>query len=376
MALFSRRPKGASDQPAAQSQPEADEVVSAPDPAAVTPEADTPDADTPEADTSAAAGTTEPAAPAAGTTEPAAAEEPAASVDISMSSFRGLGAEAPTQAPAPQRPAPAPTPAPASAGAPPVPGIPDNVLVRDALALLSDPPTTPEVLNVARQLLQGQLYLRVKGDARALLAAGEELSLATITVEGDTYMLAYSSGAALQSSVLADGDRDTSAMGQPVLTLIRNLLAGHYEGLVLDQASAPARAVLSRELLDRLVQDVDEELALKTLLAEERTPENVAAVARALTRVPVWVAVGGADGEALGVAEARSDDGSRLLELYSHPLEVALMGRGDRPAPLSAAQLAGALGSDVGINGVVINPQGPWMRLTRDDLAPLLAIAR
>jgi hypothetical protein len=256
-----------------------------------------------------------------------------------------------------------------------VPGIPDNVLVRDALALLSDPPTTPEVLNVARQLLQGQLYLRVKGDARALLAAGEELSLATITVEGDTYMLAYSSGAALQSSVLADGDRDTSAMGQPVLTIIRNLLAGHYEGLVLDQASAPARAVLSRELLDRLVQDVDEELTLKTLLAEERTPENAAAVAQALTRVPVWVAVGGADGEALGVAEARSEDGSRLLELYSHPLEVALMGRGDRPAPLSAAQLAGALRSDEGINGVVINPQGPWVRLTRDDLAPLLAIA-
>jgi len=51
------------------------------------------------------------------------------------------------------------------------------------------------------------------------------------------------------------------------------------------------------------------------------------------------------------------------------------MGRGDRPAPLSAAQLAGALRSDEGINGVVINPQGPWVRLTRDDLAPLLAIA-
>ncbi len=42
---------------------------------------------------------------------------------------------------------------------------------------------------------------------------------------------------------------------------------------------------------------------------------------------------------------------------------------------MTAAQLAGALRNDEGIAGVLIDPGGPWIRLSRDDLAPILALA-
>jgi hypothetical protein len=52
------------------------------------------------------------------------------------------------------------------------------------------------------------------------------------------------------------------------------------------------------------------------------------------------------------------------------------MGRGDNAAPITAAQLSRALASDEGITGVVVDPAGPWIRLTRDDLGPVLDLTR
>jgi hypothetical protein len=114
---------------------------------------------------------------------------------------------------------------------------------------------------------------------------------------------------------------------------------------------------------------------VKTLLAEERTPATPAAVAEALTHVPFWVAVGRGPDDRPGVAEGRAEDGSRFLEVFSHPLEVVAMGRRDQPAPLTSVQLASALSRDEGLSGVVVDPGGPWIRLSRDDLAPLIALA-
>lgn len=342
MALFSRRPKGASDQPTADEVPDSDETAAAAD-----------------ADTSVAT------APDDG------GAEGGASIDISVSSFQGFGA----RAEAPRWPSPRASGAEAPPPTQTVPGLRDNVLVREALASLSDPPSPQEVLNVARQLLQGHLFLRVKGDARTLLSEGKPLPLSIATVADRSYALAYSSGAALQASIRSDGDVDTSAMGQPVVIVIRHVLAGPYEGLIVDHASAPARAVLPRALLEKVLEKFDESLTLKTLLAEERTPATAVAVAEALTRVPLWVAVGRGEGDRLGIAEGRGPDGSRLLEVYSHPLEVAAMGRSDQPAPLTGAQLGGALRSDEGLVGVILDPRGPWIALSRDELAPVIALA-
>jgi hypothetical protein len=321
----------------------------------------------------------------AGTAEPAGADEPAAAVGISVSTFRGVGAAAEPSAAAPEPPAPLAAPSrPAArtipAEAPPpaetIAGLRDNVLLRQALDALTDPPTPAALLNVARQLLQGQLLLRVKGDARALLAEGRGLPLA-VTRRGDKqHILAFSSGATLQASVQADGDADTSAVAQPVLTVLRHVLDGPYEGLVLDPSSGPARAVLPRPLIQRAVEQAHPSLALKTLLAAERTQEVSAAVAAALAEVPVWIAARRTEeGGPVGIAESRTADGDRYLEVYSHPLEVLALGRGDQALPVTAAQLGKALQADAGLTGLLIDPGGPWLRLSRDDLAPVLALA-
>ena len=343
MALFSRRPKDSSDSEPEESAPE--QSASA--------EAET----TPAAD---------------------AAAEAAASVSISVSSFGGLGAPSTPARSTPAAPQlqPRKTARAATKVAPreteTVPGLKDNVLVREALARLADGTAPQALLDVARQCLQGHLFLRIKGDARALLAEGKELPLAMVKIGDRPFALAYSSGAALQASVKADGDVDTSAMGQPVLAIIKHVLAGPYEGLILDQSSAPARAVLPNDLLKKLLENVDEQLTVKTLLAGERTSETAGAVAQALTTVPLWVAVGKLDDGRPGIAEGRAEDGSRYLEVYSHPVEVAVMGRGDQAAPVTSTQLAAALG-DEGLAGVLVDPAGPWIRLSRDELAPLLA---
>ncbi|MFB8387324.1 SseB family protein [Microbacterium sp. NPDC055910] len=338
MALFSRRPKRQPDEPA-----------------------ETPQVETP--------GTTADVTPE-GT-------DAAASVGISVSAFRGLGTPDPAPAPAAAaRPTGPDAAAATQRPAETIPGLRDNVLLRESLARLPEKPTPEQVLDLARQVLQGHLFLRVKGDARALIAEGKELPLAIANAGDRQYAIAYSSGAGLAASVRADGDADTSAMGQPAMVVLRHVLASTTAGLVIDPASAPARIVLPRPLIERMLAAVDEKLAIKTLLADERTDATPAAVADAMTRAPMWVAVNRSeDGAPVGIAEGRAPDGSRYVEVYSHPLEVVATGRGDQAAPLTAPQLAAMLAADESLAGAIIDPRGPWIRLSRGDLAPVLALA-
>ncbi len=341
---------------------------------------------------------------------PAEADAPQApAVGISVSSFRGMGAGAgaPTAAPVsgagdpgegtsapegapaaaaasgsdapdaprrlpPRRPVPAEAPEPTST----VPGLRDNTLLVQALAGLSPKPTGPELMNVVRQLLQGHLFLRVQGDARELLSAGKSLPLSVAAVGDDRYVLAYSGGAALQASVRADGDVKTSAMGQPVLAVLRHVLSGDFAGLILDNNSGPARAVLPTAVLQRAVDDADEALRIKTLLSAPRTDATASEVVLAMTEAPLWVAVQRThEGGPFGVAETRTAEGERYLEVFSHPLESVALDRGDAAAPIPPARLATALARDPQLTGVLVNPAGPWIRLSRADLAPLLALA-
>ncbi|MEX0152305.1 SseB family protein [Microbacterium sp. LMI1-1-1.1] len=323
----------------------------------------------------------DPAGPSdADTTAPgdAAPADAAPTVNISMSSFRGVGAASPTEPPVAARPsARQPGPAEAPVGSESIPGLRDNALLGIALSELTDPPQNADLLNVARQLLQGHVFLRVKGDARALLAEGKELPLAVASRGDEQLVLAFTGGNALRASVSADGDHDTSAMGQPIMALLRHVLAGPYGGIVLDPASSPARAVLPRPLLERMVEQADPELRIKTALSETRTDETAAAVVAAiLAEVPLWIAVNRTEeGGPVGVAESRSATGERYLEVFSHPLELLALGRGDQPLPLKVEQLAKALAGDEGLTGLLIDPAGPWIRLTRDDLAPVIARA-
>lgn len=303
------------------------------------------------------------------------ATDAAPHVGISVSAYGGFGAAPAARTAQPEASATEQ----ATGEAPPqtesLPGLPDNVIVQAALAALGDDPQPHEVLNVARQLLQGTLYLRVKGDAQALVAAGEEIPLAIATRDDGRFVLAYSSGAALAAAVNADGDTETSAMGQAAPLVLQYVLQNRFDGIIIDQASAPASVVLPLALVERMFTEIDPALTLKHLISQPRTPQTSAAVGEAVAAAPLWIAVNRAsEDDDWGVAESRMDDGTRILPVFSHPLEVVAVGHGDQPMPFTAAQLGSVLREDTGIAGVVVDPAGPWIVLGRDDLGAVLAL--
>lgn len=316
------------------------------------------------------------------------AAEPVPEVGISLSTFGGLGAPA---QPADPEPAPAQQSSPFNEDgsvrlpfAPPVPpeaqqtveGLLDHAVLRDALARLSDDPSGAEVLGVARQALGAHLFLRVQGDARALVEAGQPLPLGVVNDGERQFLMAFSSGAALQKAVEADNDVETSAVGQPARAVLQHALDNEFDGIVLDNWSAPARVVLPRDLLERMLGESDPEFRLKTVLVSARSDATEPAVVEALKSASLWVAVGKAgeiDGEVqYGVAEARTPEGDRLLQLFSHPLEVVALGRDERPAPFSTEQLRTALSNTEGIAGVLIDAAGPMIRVDREALLAIL----
>lgn len=340
----------------------------------------------------------------------------APSVNISVQAFRGVGAQAgpevslpdpdaPAQAAAPSAPSAASTPAPspsaapsAGAGATPlvsseprlplapglppeqtetVPGMKDNVLLREALQQVEAGATNEQLLGVMRQALQGHLYIRVNGDARAQIAEGKPLAVAVVRDEERQFMLAFSSAAAVRDSVKLEPDpASTSAVAQPATAVMQQVVAGDFAGLIIDNASAPHRVVFPTELLQKTLDQADTAMTVKTIVAAPREQDTTARAGEALARTRMWVAVneGGTDGQ-VGIAEAQTTDGKRFLQLFTHPLEVIALGRGDRPLPFEPAQLAKVLSGHAEMAGVVIDPAGPSLLVERAALAPVLEIA-
>lgn len=332
--------------------------------------------------------------------------EQAPTIGISVQAFRGVGAQAgpevsldqPEQASAPAASSPAPA-APAQAApvqsaaaeqrrlplAPPmppeqtetVPGMKDNVLLREALTQIEAGASNDQLLGVMRQALQGHLYIRVNGDARAQIAEGKPLSVAVVRDGDRQFMLAFSSAAAVRDSVQLEKDPSaTSAVAQPVTSVMQQVVAGDFAGLIVDNASAPHRVVFPTELLQKALEQGDAEMKVKSLLAAPREQDTAVKVGEALAAKRMWVAVNdGAEGAPVGIAEAQTPDGKRFLQLFSHPLEVIALGRGDRPLPFEPAQLASVLAGHAEMAGVIIDPAGPTLVVERDALAPVLELA-
>lgn len=377
MALFSRRKKSADD--------------------AVTAADDVSETDTTTADDAAVVETPEP-------------EVAAPSIGISVQAFRGVGAAAgpevalpdaadekaasavtPPTVSAPRPPQSAPAAAPADPSdrrlplgplLPPeqtetVAGMKDNVLLREALTQIEAGATNEQLLGVMRQALQGHLYIRVNGDARAQISEGKPLSVAVVRDGERQFMLAFSSAAAVRDSVQLEPDPSaTSAVAQPVTSVLQQVVSGDFAGLIVDNASAPHRVVFPTELLEKTLEQADVDMKVKSLISAPRVPDTAQKVGEALATTRMWVAVndGGGTGQA-GIAEAQTTDGKRFLQLFSHPLEVIALGRGDRPLPFTPDQLARVLTSHTEMSGVIVDSAGPSIVLERDALAPLLVLA-
>ncbi|MFS0852784.1 SseB family protein [Microbacterium sp. 179-I 3D4 NHS] len=376
MALFSRRKKSGEDTVTSASETAEESTVGR------------------DASTEASAEASPEAAP-----EAPAAEAP--SVAISVQAFRGVGAEAgpavtlpdapdeaqvqttaPTTPAAPAPEAPVERRLPLAPALPPeqtetVPGMRDNVLLREALKEVEKGATNEQLLGVLRQALQGHLFIRVNGDARAQISEGKPLAVAVVRDEERQFMLAFSSAVAVRDSVQLEPDpAATSAVAQPATSVMQQVVSGDFAGLIIDNASAPHRVVFPTELLQKTLEQADAEMTVKSLVAAPRAQDSAAKVGEALTRTRMWVAVNGgnADGQ-VGIAEAQTTDGKRYLQLFSHPLEVLALGRGDRPLPFEPSQLAKVLVGHEDMAGVVVDPAGPTLIVERDALAPVIELA-
>ncbi|WP_394278454.1 hypothetical protein [Microbacterium sp.] len=351
MALFSRRPKNQPDEPA-ETPIDADPAV-----------ADVHD---------------EVSAAVAAEEADKAEAEPVPHVSISMSTYGK-----------PARPANRPAAAPASGlTLPRVPaeapartegrkGMPDNTLLMAALAGLPEQPDNAAVLNVMRQALQGTLYLRILGDAREQLNAGEPLRLAISTIGDKKFLLAYTGAAGIQAGVGADPDTNTSILGQPAQAVLKNTVDAGYDGLILDHAGPGRRIVLTSALIIRTLEQADPDFTIKNLLSDTRSDATARYVVDALLTKRVYIAAGKrGDGKSLGIAEARGADGTRHLQVFSHPLEVLALRRDDQPMPITVGQLGAALAGDPALTGLLVDAAGPWIRLDREQLAPILNAAQ
>lgn len=383
MALFSRRKKSSDD--------------------AVAPAVDAPDVDSSSTATADAEAAT--AAPVA---EPVADEAP--SIGISVQAFRGVGAAAgpevalpATDAPSdgaasadgPLTPSGLPTPRPImQPTAPPerklplapmlppeqtetIAGMKDNVLLREALKEVEAGATNDQLLGVMRQALQGHLFLRVIGDARTQISEGKPLAVAVVRDGERQFMLAFSSAAAVRDSVkLEDDAAATSAVAQPVTSVLQQVVSGDFAGLIVDNASAPHRVVFPTELLQKTLEQADVDMTVKSLLAAPREQDSAVKVGEALAKKKVWVAVNDGSGTGQpGVAEVQGADGRRFLQLFSHPLEVIALGRGDRPLPIEPEQLAKMLSAHSEMAGVIVDAAGPSIIVERDALSSVLVLA-
>ncbi|OAN42101.1 SseB family protein [Microbacterium sp. H83] len=342
---------------------------------------------------------------AAATDTPAAEEaEATPTIGISVQAFRGVGAQAgpeislpdpdvatgastgsgaitapgtpPTAtAPAPERRLPlAPALPPEQTET--VAGMKDNVLLRESLKEVEKGATNEQLLGVLRQALQGHLYIRVNGDARAQISEGKPLSVAVVRDGDRQFMLGFSSAAAVRDSVQLEKDPTaTSAVAQPVTSVLQQVVAGDFAGLIVDNASAPHRVVFPTELLQKALEQADVDMTIKSIIAAPREQDSTVRLGEALALKRTWVAVndGGETGQ-VGIAEAQTPDGKRFLQLFSHPLEIIALGRGDRPLPFDPEQLAKTLATHPEMAGIIIDPAGPSMVIERDALAPVLAL--
>ncbi|UPL11389.1 SseB family protein [Microbacterium sufflavum] len=417
MALFSRRKKSGDDavaSPEVESTPVESPETTAPEttaPETTAPETTAPEGTAPEGTASATG------APVTEGTDPAPEAAATPTVGISVQAFRGVGAEAgpevapPAAEPDPSAPtvtSPATATAPASAPSatapaarptgqpatpqerklplapalPPeqtesVPGMKDNVLLREALAQIEAGASNEQLLGVLRQALQSHLFIRVNGDAREQISEGKPLAVAVVRDGDRQFMLAFSSAAAVRDSVQLEGDPSaTSAVAQPSTSVMQHVVAGEFAGLIIDNASAPHRVVFPTELLEKTLEQADTEMTVKSLIAGPRAQDTPAKVGEALATTRMWVAVNDGSGTGqVGIAEAQTADGRRFLQLFSHPLEVIALGRGDRPLPFEPEQLAKVLTSHAEMAGVIVDSAGPSIVVERDALAPVLVRA-
>ncbi len=142
----------------------------------------------------------------------------------------------------------------------------DNVLLREALTEIEAGASNDQLLGVMRQALQGPpLHPRERrracADQRGKAAVGRGRARHT---DDRQFMLAFSSARAVRDSVQLEADpAATSAVAQPVTSVLQQVVSGDFAGLIVDNASAPHRVVFPTDLLQKTLEQADVDMTVK-----------------------------------------------------------------------------------------------------------------
>lgn len=294
---------------------------------------------------------------------------PQVSISVTTVNQAARTPEAPVSVPS----APAPPQAPAA------PVEPDsNVDLAQALTALAEGGDERAMMHVLRQSIQGKLLLSTSLDG----VSDEDKAAGRIPLgvhrdaEGAVFLLAFTSSRELEKTRTADGP--VTGVAVDAVWALRQASGEGYAGIVLNPADGKASAVVPKTLIVRLFGDGRNNDLAKQALAQPREPDALQQLVAALAAHGGFVA-GRAevdeDGnrKTVGIAETRLGE-RRLLEVFTSPIEIAALGRGDDAYPVTAAELAAALRSDEGITGIIVNPAAPWLDVDRAQLAPLLDV--
>ncbi|MGK9146257.1 SseB family protein [Plantibacter flavus] len=273
----------------------------------------------------------------------------------------------------------APISVPAAPVAPASNAEPDaNVDLAQALTALAEGGDERAMLHVLRQSIQGKLLLSTNLDGVSAedQAAGRVPLGVHRDPEGAVYLLAFTSHSELEKTRTAEGP--VTGVVVSALWALRQAGGEGYAGIVLNPAAGKASVVVPKTLIARLFGDGQNNDLAKEALAQPRDADALEQLVAALAAHGAFVA-GRAEldeegnRKSIGIAETRLGD-RRLLEVFTAPIEIAALGRGDDAYHVTAAELASALRSDEGITGIIVNPAAPWLDVDRAQLAPLLAV--
>lgn len=263
-----------------------------------------------------------------------------------------------------------------------------NTDVASALGRWAEEKNAHTFYDVLRRCSRGQLLYDVTGsDIRmegTTMAAGSRIGLRTHAMEdGSQYLLVFTSDAEITRTHPAG--TNTSSIVQSALDAVRFGASESFAGIILDAGAGPASCIVTADEIRRaLPADPGVAVELKEALAGPSLPgrreETLAALARAtVVYVPVEQAAAGSgstrpDGApAISVPTVAGPGGRTFSAAFTSPAEVWSWLPGAQAYPTSVAHAVSAALAQPDHDGLMVNPGGPPLIVTRRELETLAA---
>jgi hypothetical protein len=263
-----------------------------------------------------------------------------------------------------------------------------NTDVATALARWADEKNARTFYDVLRRCARGELLYDATGAEPQVeggtLAAGSTFGLRThVMDDGSRYLLVFTSDAEIARAHPV-GTR-TASIVQPALAAVRFGVTGGFAGVILDAGAGPASCIVSAEEIRRgLPEDPGVAEELKEALAGPSLPGRRAATLDVLARtgsvyIPVeHVAPDGSPARpgqpsAPRVTTAAGPGGRTLAAVFTSPAEVWAWLPSAEAYPTTVGHVVRATLADPARDGLIVNPVGPPLIVTRPELEALTA---